>query len=94
MNHGPDDICARCQHFRMREYPEHAAVGLGRCHGYDKEFTQLANPFVYWGTAACAKYSRSWDEKRDVWIAKRQAQEQQGEETISRASASTAVPTR
>ena len=24
------DICALCKHFKMKEYPQHAAVGIGR----------------------------------------------------------------
>jgi hypothetical protein len=71
MNHGPEDICARCKHFRMREYPEHAAVGLGRCFGYDNTMAPLKNPFTPWSTKACARYIRVWDEARDVWIAKK-----------------------
>jgi hypothetical protein len=46
MSAAPGDICALCKHFKMKEYPEHAKVGLGRRMGYDKEFTPLKNPFA------------------------------------------------
>jgi hypothetical protein len=89
MNHGPDDICARCKHFKMKEYPQHAKVGIGRCFGYDNAMTPLKNPFTPWSTKACARYRRDWDERRDAWIAKQQAKEEAAQETISRASAPT-----
>jgi hypothetical protein len=71
MNTGPDDICARCRHFKMKEYPAYAALGMGRCYGYDKELTQPVNKFTALTTQACAKYIRVWDEARDAWIAKK-----------------------
>lgn len=72
-----DEICALCKHFKMKEYPEHARVGIGRCMGYDKALTQLANPFVPWKTKACVRYARPANKaERVAWVEKRRAQEQ------------------
>jgi len=78
MSTEPGDICAQCKHFRMKEYPDHARVGLGRCMGYDKAIHQLRNPFVPWRTKACVRFDRDWAKKaeREDWIERRRAQEQ------------------
>lgn len=77
----PEDMCARCKHFKMREYPEHARVGLGRCMGYDAA-QPLRNPFVPWSTKPCARFSRAADvEKRQEWIDKQQAKQQKANGT-------------
>lgn len=89
-----NDNCARCRHFKMKEYPEHAKVGLGRCSGYDSG-QQLINPFLSWSTKPCARFDRAPDVViRQEWIEKQQAKKQRSAsteqaETISRASAST-----
>ncbi|HBI70704.1 MAG TPA: hypothetical protein DDZ22_17370 [Massilia sp.] len=72
------DICAQCAHFKMKEYPEHARVGLGRCMGYDGTFTPLLNPFRAWGTKACARFSRDWAGRaaRQAWIDKQNVKQE------------------
>ena len=80
MSAAPGDICALCKHFKMKEYPEHAKVGLGRCMGYDKEFTPLKNPFAPWSMKACARFKQDWatTPAREEWIAKQRAKQLQG----------------
>ena len=72
----PTNICAQCKHFRMKEYPDHARVGLGRCMGYDGTMAELKNPFYAWGTKACTRFKMDFDGKaqRDAWIEKKRAQ--------------------
>jgi hypothetical protein len=89
MNWGPEDICARCKHFKMKEYPDHASVGLGRCFGYEDAFTPLKNPFTPWSTEACARYKRVWDEARNAWITKK-LEKETAAQTKPRASANAA----
>jgi hypothetical protein len=72
-----NEICALCQHFKMKEYPEHARVGLGRCMGYDSTMAPLINPFVPWQKPACTRYARPANKaERVAWVEKRQAKEQ------------------
>jgi len=80
MSAEPGDICAQCKHFRMKEYPDHARVGLGRCMGYDKA-QPLSNPFHSWRTRACVRFERDWAGKatREAWIEKQGAQASQQE---------------
>jgi len=82
MTHSSKDICAQCKHFKMKEYPQHAAVGIGRCTGYDGRIAPLDNPFLPWGTAACSRFSRDWQTRaaREQWIEKRRAKEQNNNE--------------
>jgi hypothetical protein len=88
MSQAIEEICAMCKHFKMKEYPEHARVGLGRCMGYDGTMAPLINPFVNWGTKACKNYVRPANRAERVdWVEKRMQKEQ------SKAT-STAVPTR
>lgn len=73
------DICVLCKHFKMKAHPQHAAVGIGRCHGYDDDpFTKLANPFIPWGKKKCARFRQDYGgtAKRIEWIEKRRKQEQ------------------
>jgi len=73
------DICALCKHFKMREYPEHAREGLGRCMGYDNDpFTKLSNPFISWGKKACARFRQDYagTEVRTAWVEKQRAKAQ------------------
>jgi hypothetical protein len=71
MSDSDNEICARCQHFKMKDYREHAAVGLGRCMGYDNTFTPLINPFLPWRTKACTRFAKAKDmARRDQWIVK------------------------
>ncbi|MFC3457229.1 hypothetical protein [Massilia haematophila] len=73
------DICAQCTHFKMKEYPDHAKVGLGRCMGYDGTFTPLANPFRAWSTKACSRFRQDWTNRaaRQEWIDKQTAKAEQ-----------------
>lgn len=72
-----DEVCAMCQHFKMKEYPEHARVGLGRCMGYDRTNAQLINPFVPWQTKACTRYARPTNKaERVAWVEARSKKEQ------------------
>jgi hypothetical protein len=65
------EICARCNHFKMKDYPKHAAVGLGRCGGYDNGPTTLIKPFIPWANPGCARWTRAAGmEARMVWIEK------------------------
>lgn len=66
-------ICARCDHFRMKDHPEQAALGMGRCHGYDGHVAPV-EPFVRWDAKFCVNYSRAKDwQTRDRWIARQEA---------------------
>lgn len=46
------NVCALCGHFKMKEYPEHAKVGLGRCAGRAARVDVIA-PFLPWASPAC-----------------------------------------
>jgi hypothetical protein len=71
------EICAMCKHFKMKEYPQHAREGLGRCMGYDNDRTALINPFVPWGRKACVRFALgSKITERLAWIEKQQAKRQ------------------
>jgi hypothetical protein len=64
----PNDMCARCKHFEMKKYPDHARVGLGRCAGYDNA-QPLINPFLPWSSKPCARFFRAEDVViRQEWI--------------------------
>lgn len=70
------DCCARCKHFKMKEYPDHARVGLGRCMGYDNA-QPLIKPFVPWSAKPCARFSRAADVVvRQEWIDKQLAKKE------------------
>ena len=72
----PADNCARCKHFKMKEYPDHARVGLGRCMGYDMA-QPLTNPFVPWQTKPCVRFFRAPDFMlRQEWIDKQLAKKE------------------
>jgi hypothetical protein len=87
----PNDNCARCKHFEMKKYPDHARVGLGRCGGYDNA-QPLINPFVPWSSKPCARFFRAADVVvRQEWIERQQAKKRrtssaEPDETVSRAS--------
>jgi hypothetical protein len=72
------DICALCKHFKMKEYPKHAEVGLGRCTGYDGTATPLIKPFHSWSTKACTRFRQDWatTPTREAWIAKQRSKQQ------------------
>ena len=60
-------ICARCEHFSLRDSPE-AALGMGRCHGYDGHVAPV-EPYVRWDAKFCVNYIRAKDwQARDKWI--------------------------
>lgn len=70
------EICALCGHFKMKEYPEHAKVGLGRCAGRAARVDMIA-PFLPWKTPVCDRYAPAANAgDRQAWIEKRQALEQ------------------
>jgi hypothetical protein len=72
-----DNICALCKHFKMKEYPKHAEIGLGRCMGYEGTMAPLNNPFLPWKTKACVRYARPSNRAaREAWVAQQRAQEQ------------------
>lgn len=61
----------------MKEYPDHARVGLGRCVGYDSTMAPLINPFVPWSKKKCVRYARPANRAERVeWVEKRMAKEQ------------------
>lgn len=71
------EVCALCQHFKMKEYPDHARVGVGRCVGYDNTMAPLINPFVPWSKKKCVRYARPANRAERVeWVEKRMAKEQ------------------
>lgn len=72
-----DEICALCKHFKMKEFPSHARVGIGKCVGYDKARVPLANPWLPWKTKACVHYARPENKAERVeWVERRRAKEQ------------------
>lgn len=73
-----EDVCACCQYFKMKDHPQHAAIGLGRCHGYDNWPNRLDNPFTPWTTKSCNKFVRATDyEARQEWVARQRAKRPQ-----------------
>lgn len=71
-----NEICALCGHFKMKEYPEHAKVGLGRCTGCAARVDVIA-PFLPWKSLACGRYTPAANVgDRQAWIEKRRALEQ------------------
>lgn len=70
------EICATCGHFKMKEYPEHVRVGLGRCVGGAGRFDQV-KPFLPWSRAICERYVPASNlADRTAWVEKRQAPQQ------------------
>lgn len=66
--------CALCGHFKMKEYPEHAKVGLGRCVGRDADRVDVIKPFLPWNGAACGRFVPAPNAAdRKAWIEKRTA---------------------
>lgn len=66
-------ICARCEHFGLRDHPKHASEGLGRCSVEKK--LQPGTPaasiamFRPWAAKACGKYEAARQmAPRDKWI--------------------------
>lgn len=70
------EICATCGHFKMKEYPEHARVGVGRCAGGAARVDQV-KPFLPWSRAACDRYRAAPNmAERAAWVEKRRAAQQ------------------
>lgn len=68
--------CALCRHFRMKDYPAYAALGMGRCGGYDQPDDRLANKFLQWSTRACVRFVfGAGIEAREAWVKKQRAKE-------------------
>lgn len=69
-----NEICALCGHFKMKEYPEHAKVGLGRCAGRGSGRVDEIMPFLPWSMLACERYTSAPNvADRQAWIDKRRA---------------------
>lgn len=64
--------CIYCQHFTMKAYPKHAAVGLGHCPPMSKE--SGITVFVPWnGEPECSKREPAKDKAaREAWVLKRE----------------------
>ena len=72
-----DKPCALCGHFKMKEYPEHARVGIGRCSVRAAARPDRIVPFLPWATPACPRYVAAPNiEDRKAWIEKRCTPEQ------------------
>ena len=68
--------CALCGHFKMKEFPEHAKVGIGRCEGGARR-VDVIKPFVPWNRPACERYARPANlDDRKAWAEKRAQAEQ------------------
>lgn len=64
--------CALCRNFKMKEYPEHARVGLGRCTVRASTRADRIAPFLPWETPTCERYVAALNiEDRKAWIEKR-----------------------
>ena len=71
------EICALCGHFKMKEYPEHAKVGVGRCDGRATGRVDVIKPFLPWNRAACERYAVPTNlDDRKAWADKRAKPEQ------------------
>jgi hypothetical protein len=71
------DICALCKHFKMKDHPKHASVGLGRCAGQKGSTAPAIKPFVHWARKACRQYAPAANRaERAEWVEKRMAKEQ------------------
>lgn len=69
------DTCARCEHFGLREHPEQAAHGLGRCKGFDGHVAPV-EPFVRWNATPCVLFGKAKDMAiRQGWIDRQTAKE-------------------
>lgn len=69
-----EQACALCGHFKMKEYPEHAKVGLGRCMGRDTGRVDVIKPFLPWNRSACDQFAVAPNVvDRKAWIEKRAA---------------------
>jgi hypothetical protein len=72
-----NETCALCGHFKMKEYPEHAKVGLGRCAGRGIGPINEIKPFLPWSRPACERYTPALNlADREAWIEKRRALDQ------------------
>lgn len=78
MSRGEAEICAQCHNFAMKEYPEQARAGKGRCTGYDGSMAPLRDPFVAWDSRSCVLYTRSPNQaKRVEWFEEQAAKQKQ-----------------
>lgn len=69
-----DETCALCGHLKMKEYLEHAKVGLGRCTGRGSGRVDEIKPFLPWSRPACERYAPAPNmADRQAWIDKRRA---------------------
>jgi hypothetical protein len=66
-----NETCALCGHFKMKEYPEHARAGLGRCGVRASTRADRIALFLPWATPACERYVAAPNiEDRKAWIDK------------------------
>jgi hypothetical protein len=66
-------ICAQCEHFSMKGHPDQAALGMGRCNGFDGHVMPI-EPFVRWNAVPCVLFGRAKDiAVRNRWIEKQNA---------------------
>lgn len=80
MSRQAHEVCAQCHKFAMKEYPEQAKEGRGRCTGYDGSFAPLRDPFVSWDSRACVRYMRSPNQAARLQWFQKQQQEQNNSE--------------
>lgn len=82
MSRGEAEVCAQCGYFAMKEYPELARAGKGRCTGYDDAIVPLRDPVVPWDQRTCVLYTRARNQTERVkWFETQDAkrrQEQKG----------------
>lgn len=72
-----EPTCALCGHFKMKEYPEHAKVGIGRCDGRAAGRVDVIKPFLPWSRPVCDRYVVPTNlADRQAWAEKRRADEQ------------------
>lgn len=71
------ETCALCGHFKMKEYPEHAKVGLGRCASRGSGRVDEIKPFLPWSRPACERHVAAPNlAEREAWVEKRRALDQ------------------
>lgn len=72
-------ICATCEHFTVKDYPQQAENGLGRCTAYDQG-ESLAISFVAWNQQFTVLYRPAQNmAARRTFIAKMEQKTQLGE---------------
>jgi len=71
--------CALCGHFKVKEYPEHAKVGIGRCASRAGARADQIAPFLPWKTPACERFVPAPNvAERLAWVEKKQPKNEKG----------------